>query len=223
MIAVLLISTIGQSQAIAGDETQPQEQGVLSDGMAPIPEMSPDTIETEAILVDEIPEVAAGMRRVVISGWNLQPWNRSINNLLIPNSNGCLGYVRSESGVRYATTYFPFSLPIGSKITNIYWTGVDWISSTADAQMNFWLEREHWKGQARDYIVHHSSGSMASSDTPFNYYKAVDHIVTTNYSYQIRVDLLNTSELKFMHVCQITIDYIEPSPFYMALPITVRN
>ena len=224
LIAVMLISSLGQSQAIAGDEPPVQEE--LSDitGVAPIPEPAPDIEETEGYFVDEIPQVAAGQKRVVISGWNLQPWNRSWNNRLLPYGWGCLGTVtQSGQSADYTTTYFPFSLPIGSKITNVYWTGTDWVGSTANAELKFWIEREHWKGKTADNILFDSTGSMYSSGEPFNKYKAVNHTVVDQYSYQIRIDIYSSSELKYMHVCQITIDYIEPSPFVNAIPVIVNN
>lgn len=216
LIAVMLISSLGQAQVIAGEDTPAQEENGHNDAWAPMPELAADIDETEGYFIDEIPEVAVGDKRVVISGWNLQPWNRAYNHRLLPHGDGCLGVVtQSGEGSIYITTRFPFSLPIGSKIKNIYWTGTDWVGGPGNAELVFAIDREYWDGKKGDAIVIDTTGNMYSSETPFNKYKAVNHTVQSGYSYQIRVDIRSSSDLKYMHICQITIDYEETSPFLM--------
>lgn len=215
LIAIMLVSALGQNQVFASDDAPEYEEVDFNSAIKPRPPLAPGVIEQDAILVDEIPELAVGDKRVVISGWNLMPWNKGINTKLWTHGWGCLGVHKEQSeGYYYITTFFPFYLPIGSKIKNIYWTGVDSIASMQDAEMEFWIEREHWRGNQTDAVVHDSTGSMNSTPEPFNRYKAVNHTVQYEWAYQIRVDIYSASDVKNMHVCQITIDYAEPSPFH---------
>lgn len=224
LIAVILISSLGQSQVVASDETPIQEDLDPTNSRAPILEPVPDLEETESYFVDDIPQVAAGQKRVVISGWNLQPWNRYFNSRLLPHGWGCLGSITpSGSNPDWITTYFPFSLPIGSKITNIWWTGTDWVGGQTNAELEFWIERNHWNGKSGQVVVYDHTGPAYSSGEVFNKYKAVNHTVEFGYSYQIRVDLYSSSDLKYMHVCQITVDYTDPMSFYNAMPVIWNN
>jgi hypothetical protein len=215
LIAIMLVSALGQNQVFASDDAPEYEEVDFNSEVSPRPELAPGVIEQDAILVDEIPELAVGDKRVVISGWNLMPWRKTENTLFWTHGWGCLG-VHKEEGAQgfFKTAQFPFYLPIGSKIKNIYWTGVDWIGSQQNAEMEFWIERLHWRGNKKEAIVYDHTGPAFSSGEPFNRYKAVNHIVQYEWAYQIRVDIWSTSTVKSMHVCQITIDYAEPSPFH---------
>lgn len=217
LIAALLMSSLGQSQVIANDDS-PEQEAASSPGPAYL-ELGaiPAIDELGQKFVDEIPELAMGDKRIVLSGQNFQPFNRSYNPKLWNYGTGCLGYYLPQGNPSdRVTVFFPIWMPIGSKITGLYWTGVDWFSS-AELELN--IIRNHWKGQSVQVIVSSTSGLGYASGTTFNKFVPVNHTVTTGYSYQILINLSSTHDLRYMHACQITVDYVEPTAFAMfALP-----
>lgn len=218
----MLISSLGQSQVLANEGTPDHEQAEESLTRAPLPDLAPGIDEEEGYFVDEIPELAPGFKRVVISGWNLVPWNRLFIDKYRSVGDGGMG-VYESSGWRYYLVIFPFSLPIGSRIKNIWWTGVDNLSCSADCQLGISLVRNHWKGESAQALVRDSSGPTWASPVPFNRYKAVDHWVTTHYSYQIQVDIWSFTYVNLMNIIQVTIDYDEPFQYINAIPFIVKR
>lgn len=220
LIAAVLMSPLGQSQVIANDDS-PEQEAASSPGPAYLElDAIPAIDELGQKFVDEIPELAMGDKRIVYSGYNFQPFNRSYNVDLRPFGRGCMGYYLPSGTVNdRITVMLPIWMPIGSKITGLYWTGVDWISGQLGAEMEFRLIRNHWKGRNVELLVSSKSGSLYSSPTPFNKFISFNHTIQTGWSYQVLVDLYWTNDLKYMHVCQITVDYVEPTAFAMfALP-----
>jgi len=223
LAAVMLISSLGQSQVLANEGTPDHEQAEESLTRAPLPDLAPGIDEEEGYFVDEIPELAPGFKRVVIAGWHLVPWNRKFINQYLPVGDGGMGVYVGTSGPKYYSVIFPFSLPIGSRIKNVWWTGVDNLSCSADCQLGFLLVRNHWKGETFEALVRDSSGPTWATSVPFNRYKAVNHTVTTHYSYQIQVDIWSIADVEQMNIIQVTIDYDEPFQYINAIPFIVKR
>lgn len=222
LAAVMLISSLGQSQVLANEGTPDHEQAEESLTRAPLPDTAPGIDEEEGYFVDEIPELAPGFKRVVIAGWNLEPWNRSYLHKYRSIGDGGMG-VYDASGWIYYSTFYPFYLPIGSRIKNIWWSGVDNVSCSENCQLKLSLVRNHWKGQSSEYFLSDSSGPAWATSVPFNRYKAVNHTVTTHYSYQIQVDIWSVTDPAKMNVIQVTIDYDEPFQYINAIPFIVKR
>ena len=184
LIAAVLMSPLGQSQVIANDDS-PEQEAASSPGPAYL-ELGaiPAIDELGQKFVDEIPELAMGDKRIVYSGYNFQPFNRSYNVDLRPFGRGCMGYYLPSGTVNdRITVMLPIWMPIGSKITGLYWTGVDWITGSQVPKWSFVCPESLERAECG---LPFENWGPYFSPTPFNKY-VLTHTVQAGWSYQVLI------------------------------------
>lgn len=234
LVSLIVIGSLGASQVKASDGSfnkndfadQTQADDIYSNILT-AEDAQPDFSNGIPEQVDysgkEMPQAAAGVQRIVFSATDFQPFNNALWGRYTPRGHGCIA-VRvpdaSYDGGHDATIPLPFTL--GTQIVGMWVTGYDSMHGN-NSTLIFSLERHEWEGNASHYFA---SGE-SPNELPFNIWiPANNKVVEIGNAYYVKIKYyptwgeLNPDNFK---VCQITVEYIPPSPFVLAIPTVVTK
>lgn len=235
LIVLVLIGSMGANQAKANQDRseagQPGEDEIYNLDYLTIDEENilDAGDSTEDIYSKEMPEVmAAGKTRLAFSARDFNMWNSLRTPLKKNVDHVCMGVKieYSEDDGRYGAT-LPLSIPAGSKITGIGFSGVDdWPDD--GYYLSYSVLRALWDGTEQLEAVRTLETTTApyADPNPFWLWGRVDHVVDLNYTYFLYIELHSIirsySDLQGQKICQLVVEYDPPSPFALAIPTVIK-
>lgn len=231
MVLVLLIS-MGASQAKASPDTPDGSQTVGEDSYftfsRPVGEnYAQEAGNDQGVFLDGVPEVMAGINRVTVSAANAFPWNSQNYSKYRRTNVSCLGVkVADEGGGHFHGAVIPIDIPLGSRITSMYFTGVDNFNGP-ERTLIARIDRDYWDGITFETIKALHSGVEYATPNVFTVRGDVNHVVAIGWTYTIFLDLFpywgSDDDIESLKICQIGIEYIPPSVFANAFPTVMTK
>lgn len=232
LLVFVLIASLGANQAKAEVDTPVEGQNGGDEAifltLEPIDEETIlDLGDSSGIMVgEEMPQLAAGAYRLNFSGAEFKSWNPAYVDRMQRTRSGCVGVkTPGEETSHYGAT-LPLSIPAGSTIHSIVFTGVDNFSGT-NRSLRFYLRRYLWNGTQAETVKMLQTTDAFSSPNPF-WMNAVNinHVVSPDWTYYLYIEIFpvwsNWSDLEKLNICQLGVEYYPPSAFMVAIP-TVRK
>lgn len=232
LLVFVLIASLGANQAKADVDTPVEGQNDGDEAYfltyQPIDEAANlDLGESSEIMVgEEMPQLAAGTHRLNFSGAEFHAWNILYATEQVRVNNGCVGIkLDSPSSLSNGAT-LPLSIPVGSRIYSIVFTGVDNFTGTG-RHLEFSLRRYKWDGKESQVLKTLSTTDDFSNPNPF-WMNAVNinHEVSPDWTYGLYIEMFpvwdSYSDLQKLKICQLGVEYYPPTPFVVAVPTVMK-
>jgi len=130
--------------------------------------------------------------------------------------SGCRANDDPQEGIN---TYQTVNLPHGSRITYIDFSGYD---DSANSSVRLVFRSIRFDNSGGDYLADLESGSSFSNGN-FAISTTLDHVVSNYFNnYLLRISYPPYVDPELVCATQVTIHYIPPSPFAVALPLIER-
>ncbi len=181
-----------------------------------------DTSSETSFGFGDMPQLAAGAYRLNFTGDEFKIWNPDRTTNMRRVDVGCVGIkLDSASSNRFGAT-LPLSIPAGSRIHSIVFTGVDNYNLTG-RYLEFHLRRYKWNGTSDELVKKLQTTDQFASPNPF-WMNAVNinHEVSPDWTYYLYIEMFavwdSWDDLKNLKICQLGVEYYPPSPFALAIP-----
>lgn len=234
LVLLIVIGSLGASQVKANDGSfnkndfadQTEADDIYpnlltaEDSLPYFPNGIPEQVDYSG---KEMPQAAAGVQRMVFSAADFQPFNAALWDRYTPGGHGCIAVRVPDSSGDYAhdaTIPLPFTL--GTQIVGMWVTGYDSMVGE-NSTLIFSLEWHEWDGSAS----YHFATGESPDQKPFNIWiPANNRVVEIAKAYYVKIKYFptwGTMNPDNFKVCQITVEYIPPSPFVLAIPTVVTK
>lgn len=233
LLVFVLIASLGANQAKADVDTPVEGQNDGDEAYflnyQPIDEAANlDLGESSEIMVgEEMPQLAAGAYRLNFSGAEFKVWNPGYLENMQRTRAGCVGIkFPGETTTRIGAT-LPLSIPAGSTIYSIVFTGVDNFTGTG-RHLELSLRRYLWNGTGTYEVIKElkTTDAFASANPFWMNAVNINHVVSPDYTYYLYIDMFpvwsNWSDLEKLNICQLGIEYYPPTPFVVAVPTVMK-
>ncbi|MGI6258533.1 MAG: hypothetical protein ACOYKC_01595 [Anaerolineaceae bacterium] len=229
LMVFVLIASLGTNQVKAGEVSQNGGDDAYFLTSKPFDEeviLDSDANSETSFGFGDMPQLAAGAYRLNFSGDEFTPWNYLYASDQVRVLEGCVGIKLNSASSSFYGATLPLSIPAGSTIHSIVFTGVDNFN-LPDRHLEYHLRRYKWNGTTDELIKKLQTTDAFASPNPF-WMNAVNinHVVSPDYTYYLYIRMFpvwdSWDDLKKLKICQLGVEYYPPSAFMVAIP-TVRK